>query len=136
MTDADFMLARVVEDSRGCWVWKYYKDSDGYGRTKRGGKTISTHRLAYIAFIGEIPKGHDVDHSCWNPSCCNPDHLRVLPAVVNRSRQRSSMAKKCIHGHLLEGENLAVSKNGRRYCRACNRWRTKEYLRRKKEAAA
>lgn len=34
-----------------------------------------THRLAYREFVGPIPEGMKVCHTCDNPPCCRPSHL-------------------------------------------------------------
>lgn len=56
-----------------CWEWKRCKFSNGYGRIKIKGH-ISTHRLALFLTTGIW--GEMALHSCDNPSCCNPNHLR------------------------------------------------------------
>ena len=35
------------------------------------------HRFAYEAFVERIPDGMIVLHSCDNPPCVNPSHLRI-----------------------------------------------------------
>lgn len=44
----------------------------------RGGeKLISIHQEMYRLFIGDIPPGMVVMHSCDNPKCGNPQHLSI-----------------------------------------------------------
>jgi hypothetical protein len=58
-----------------CWEWQRSRDPRGYGLICFDGKQIYTHRLAYRAWIGEIPEGMGVLHKCDNPKCFRPDHL-------------------------------------------------------------
>lgn len=57
-----------------CWEWKAACNNiTGYGHTSLG----SSHRMAYKLKHGEIPAGMWILHSCDNPKCCNPAHLRA-----------------------------------------------------------
>ena len=69
-----------------CWIWNGAKKGSGlksYGhltvgsRTDGSRKTVSAHRFSYEVFIGEIPDGHCVCHTCDTPSCVNPSHLFI-----------------------------------------------------------
>lgn len=31
----------------------------------------------------------EVDHLCFNPSCCNPDHLEAVTPQENKRRRRA-----------------------------------------------
>lgn len=46
-----------------------------YGRTKRKGRSILAHRLAWMLLVGKIPKGLCVLHRCDVPQCVRPSHL-------------------------------------------------------------
>ena len=65
----------VTDD--GCWEWKGSRGRRGYGQVRVGGKSRKAHRLAYEVWNGPIPKGLYVCHSCNNPPCINPAHLRT-----------------------------------------------------------
>jgi hypothetical protein len=64
------------DEATGCWNWTGAIDQYGYGNVKRVGKNFRAHRLAYEKLVGPIPNGAFILHSCDNPACCNPDHLR------------------------------------------------------------
>ena len=60
----------------GCWIW-LGASSKGYGQVSKVGEMLYAHRVAFEAFVGPIPDGMDVLHTCDTPSCVNPDHLTV-----------------------------------------------------------
>ena len=117
------LLARTRKDPDGCWRWTGpLRKSDGYAYISVRGmstKMISIHRAAYLEFVGPIPAGFHVDHLCWHPECCNPEHLRAIPARENCARQRRALSATCKHGHYFSGANLYISPSGRRFCRRC-----------------
>ncbi len=65
--------------STDCWKWTgcvVRADYGSYPRAIAGTKIV--HRLAYMAFRGEIPADKPVvRHLRHNRSCCNPDHLEI-----------------------------------------------------------
>lgn len=66
-----------VEKTNTCWLWKGAKDKQGYGQFKINKKQIKAHRVAWTLLHGEIPDKFIIMHSCDNPPCCNPDHLKL-----------------------------------------------------------
>lgn len=92
----------------GCWLWKaktvtYF----GYGRIRVGKKTIVAHRVAWYLIHGVLPQ-QLLLHSCDNPKCVNPDHLREGTQFENMkdktSRNRQQKGQSHPHSKLTESE--------------------------------
>lgn len=64
-----------VDFNGQCWMWKNYKDKDGYGQYSVKSYPIQAHRFSWIHFNGEIPDGLCILHKCDTPACVNPTHL-------------------------------------------------------------
>jgi hypothetical protein len=106
----------------GCWEWTSFKDGNGYGRFYVGRRYFSAHRYFYEWMNSvRIPPGMTLDHLCKNKACVNPKHLEVVTPGVNT--RRAHMKEECLRGHPFSGDNLLISANGQRYCRACQRIR-------------
>jgi len=88
--------------ARECWPYPGCKDADGYGSVRYHGKTWGAHRLAHVLATGQtIVPGVLLRHTCNNPACCNPAHLRLgLDKDNAADRERA--------GHTARGE-----RNGR-----------------------
>lgn len=70
----------------GCWPWVGAANAAGYGRWASPywpGETYA-HRHAYRMAHGEIPDGHEIDHTCFVRGCVNPAHLRAITLAENR----------------------------------------------------
>lgn len=79
-----------------------------------------------------MPSGTELDHTCNNRWCVNPEHLE---AVTHRENiKRSATAPPAIHarkthcplGHPYSGANLIVEKAGNRKCRTCKNQRRRK----------
>jgi|SRR6187397_545502 len=68
----------MTKQENGCWTWDLCKDKDGYGYASFRSITMKAHRLAYFLHhnLDKFPTKM-VIHSCDNPACCNPSHLRL-----------------------------------------------------------
>lgn len=78
----------------GCWLWNGKLNEQGYGYAGDEG----AHRRAYKTYVGPIPNGLCIDHTCHDPDTCicgpacehrrcvNPDHLEVVTPRENFRR--------------------------------------------------
>ena len=65
-----------VDKSGDCWIWIAGKRA-GYGLFFKDGRQQNANRVALMYAGVDVPDNADVLHGCDNPSCVNPDHLRV-----------------------------------------------------------
>jgi hypothetical protein len=65
-----------IRGENDCWEWQGARFKAQYGHfSYRGLNEQYAHRIAYILTNRKLPKNH-VLHSCDNPPCVNPKHLR------------------------------------------------------------
>ncbi len=138
ITARDLRLVQQAEaNTDGCWKLpqKTFKRQRGeYQYVSRKGKRVLAHRLFYELFIGPIPEGAEVDHTCNVMDCVNPDHLEAVTKLEN-NRRRQARRTHCPKGHVLMGDNVKVTttKTGTtRQCRTCLRDYHREYYQRRK----
>lgn len=109
-----------VERTEGCWLWSGCVTKAGYGRISVDDVEVYAHRLSYEIHVGPIPSGTELDHLCRVRNCVNPAHLEPVTHQEN-IRRAYSWQTTCANGHPLTEENVRVTRNGGRRCRACNR---------------
>lgn len=84
----------VITES-GCWIWLLRINTGGYGvfgyKDGMASKNARIHRKSYQVFVGDIPEGMHVLHTCDVRCCCNPAHLWI-------GTHKQNMADKCAKG--------------------------------------
>ena len=133
-------LSRFDPRNDGCWLWTGTPLKGGYGQITVDGHTYVAHRYSYELFIGPIPDGLELDHTCHNPlscqsgdacphrSCVNPWHLEPVTKQVNSlrsgnpelTRGRTKLRTHCKRGHEFSETNIrwGYGENGHR-TRSC-----------------
>jgi len=116
-----------VKQTNSCWYWIGELNDKGYGRIQVNGERFSAHDFFYETFIGPIPNGLELDHTCRVRNCVNPSHLEPVTHSENVKRAwaiRIKNTPNCPHGHPYDKKNLYIFKQKKtgkswRMCRRC-----------------
>jgi hypothetical protein len=146
-----------VAKSEDCWTWTGSVDRYGYGKFYFRGRYIGAHRFSYTLFVGPLPTGVPIDHTCHDRDCelgvdcmhrrcVNPNHLEASSVALNTQRGRAGTMShayyersgKCRSGHPWIPDNIRPRRiNGKtaRVCVLCERKRTARYKAKVRAAA-
>lgn len=88
-----------------CWIWIGARTLAGYGQMRVNGDRTKflAHRIGYVHRYGPIKNAGILMHTCDNPGCVNPEHLKAGTCMRNtwdmieKGRYRGVMEviKKC-----------------------------------------
>lgn len=120
-TDEQFrtkFFARISQPEYGCRLWLGCLDSRSlYGVVKYRGRQRSAHAVALILATGQDPAGMCAMHSCDNPRCCAPEHLRW-------GTNQENMADKVSKGRQSRGAKHRAAIGDRDDMRGVNNYQT------------
>jgi len=109
----------TIDPIFGCEIASGRLDRDGYAFH---GKTRA-HIHAWVEKKGLIPEGLELEHMCRRRNCKAVHHLELVTRSENEKRKSwryRARRKTCPQGHDLS-INGAVTPEGGRVCRQCNR---------------
>lgn len=98
LSAGEILKRHTVRAENGCLLWTGATAWHGYGKasiTVSDGRRIDcyAHRLSYEYFVGHIPDGLILRHSCDTPACVEPTHLTPgtmqenVQDMIERARQ-------------------------------------------------
>jgi len=91
----DRFWSKVDTSGDGCWEWQAGTGHWGYGSFRARGleepwgyREQLAHRWSWFFTYGELPRKQPILHSCDNPPCVRPSHLRLGTHADNAADRR------------------------------------------------
>jgi hypothetical protein len=101
-----------VNKTDTCWLWLSTTNQYGYGIFLVNKKSLRAHRYAYQLTKGEIPANMVILHTCDNPVCVNPSHLKLGTKDDNnkdsKNKMRNAFGEKNGHAKLTMQQTIEI----------------------------
>lgn len=107
-----------VDEKTGCLLWIGSCVTSGYGVFNAEGER-EAHRVAYKRYVGPIPVGAHVLHTCDTPACIAPEHLFLGSHSDNmhdmrlKGRSRGAVGSINAAAKLTESDAVVIMKDAR-----------------------
>lgn len=108
-----------VDEITGCLLWVGGLTTSGYGCMIEGIERVA-HRVSYRRYIGSIPPGMNVLHTCDRPQCVAPEHLFLGTHVENmldmklKGRAYAGKGETNMAAKLTERQAIAIMQDHRK----------------------
>ena len=98
----------IINQNNGCWeVISHSSDAYGYKVIGIQNKTYKIHKLVLEEKLGRKLEDKEMTlHSCDNPCCCNPDHLRCGISKDNMNDKQERNRERYLKGSELPQSTL------------------------------
>jgi len=84
---------KVTKNKTECWPWQGRVNKQGHGSYVIDHSPMLSHWVALLFTTG-LPLGsYTIAHTCSNPRCCNPNHLKPTPVPQKGSQHRTNLDK-------------------------------------------
>jgi len=103
------VLANVMTNENGCWIWMAARTQGGYGALWLDGEVKYTHRVVGVLCLAlDENSGQYVLHNCDTRACCNPEHLTLGSHADNMrdATVKGRMSKKLKPAEVIEIRRL------------------------------
>lgn len=84
----------LITDDCHIWTANTTRTKKGYGEFWIGDRFYRAHRVAYFLANGNIDNTLEIDHTCENTSCVNPEHLEQVTGAENLRRRTERKLNK------------------------------------------
>lgn len=123
-------LRTTIDIVTGCYLYAGVNQR-GHGQLRYQGRSHGVHRLSAMIFLGlDLSDSKaQANHTCVSKNCWFHEHLyigtqseNIKDAVTYGTyNNQNTLKTHCMRGHLLEGDNLNLAKDGGRRCRQCKK---------------
>lgn len=98
---------QCVIKSNGCWLWLGPLNSKRYPKIVMNGKDYQVHRMLYEQLHGALAPRTQLDRTCGNVLCVNPEHIvlrrQTLPFVKKGTFKSGALSREDIDQHIIDG---------------------------------